>query len=91
MDKMTIMDTNYARLSLKTQSLLTSFVTNLPTDIQFHRKARLCLGPLTYGLNISKNLLEPYLDELDKANNVYIYIYIYFFFFFFFYNLPRGR
>ena len=35
MDKMTIMGTDYARLSLKTQSLLRSVVANLPTDIQF--------------------------------------------------------
>ena len=35
MDKMTIMATDYARLSLKTQSLLRNVVANLPTDIQF--------------------------------------------------------
>ena len=35
MDKMTIMDIDYARLSLKTQSLLRSVVANLLTDIQF--------------------------------------------------------
>ena len=34
MDKKTIMGTNYARLSLKTQSLLKSAIANLPTDIQ---------------------------------------------------------
>ena len=33
-DKMTIMDTDYARLSLKIQSMLRSVVANLPTDIQ---------------------------------------------------------
>ena len=36
MDKLTIMGTGYARLSLKTQSLLRSAIANLPTDIQFH-------------------------------------------------------
>ena len=35
MDKITIMGIDYARLSLKTQSLLRSVVANLPTDIQF--------------------------------------------------------
>ncbi|KAK9984743.1 hypothetical protein SO802_034268 [Lithocarpus litseifolius] len=35
MDKKTIMGTNYARLSLKTQSLLRSVVANLSTEIQF--------------------------------------------------------
>ena len=34
MDKMTIMGTDYARLSLKTQNQLRSVVANLPTDIQ---------------------------------------------------------
>ena len=34
MDKKTIMGTNYARLSLKTQSLLKSAIANLPIDIQ---------------------------------------------------------
>ena len=34
MDRKTIMGTNYARLSLKTQSLLRSVTANLPTDIQ---------------------------------------------------------
>ena len=36
MDKMTIMGTDYARLSLKTQNQLRSVVANLPTDIQVH-------------------------------------------------------
>ena len=35
-DKMTIMSTDYARLSLKTRSMLRSVVANLPTDIQVH-------------------------------------------------------
>ena len=35
MDKRTIMGINYARLGLKTQSLLRSAIANLPTDIQF--------------------------------------------------------
>ena len=34
MDKKTIMGTDYARLSLKTQSLLRSAIANLPTEIQ---------------------------------------------------------
>ena len=35
-DKMTIMSIDYARLSLKTRSILRSVVANLPTDIQVH-------------------------------------------------------
>ena len=34
MDKTTIMSTDYARLSLKTQNQLRSAVANLPSDIQ---------------------------------------------------------
>ena len=34
MDKRTIMGTNYARLSLKTQSQLRSAIVNLPAEIQ---------------------------------------------------------
>ena len=59
MDKMTIMGIDYARLSLKTQSLLRSV---LPTCLQIYNsvfwKVRLCLGLLTYGSNVSKNLLQ---------------------------------
>ena len=33
MDKKTIMSTDYARLSLKTQSMLRSVVANLPSDL----------------------------------------------------------
>ena len=36
MDKTTIMGTDYARLSLKTQATLRSVVANLPSDIQVH-------------------------------------------------------
>ena len=35
MNKLTIMGIDYARLSLKTQSLLRSVIANFPTDIQF--------------------------------------------------------
>ena len=35
MDKRTIIGIDYARLGLKTQSLLRSAIANLPTDIQF--------------------------------------------------------
>ena len=36
MDKTTIMGTDYARLSLKTQATLRSVVANLPSNIQVH-------------------------------------------------------
>ena len=53
MDKMTIMGTDYARLSLKTQNQLRSVVANLPTDIQTRiLEARLCLNHVTYGSSI---------------------------------------
>ena len=62
------------RLSLKTQSLLTSFVTNLPTDIQFHILE-------SEAIFRSFDLWSKYFEKLVTANNVYIYIYIFFFFF----------
>ena len=53
MGKLTIMGTNYARLSLKTQNQLRSVVANLPTDIQTRiLEARLCLNHVTYGSSI---------------------------------------
>jgi len=59
MDKKTIIGIDYARLNLKTQSLLRSAIANLPTDIQSCiLEVRLCLSLLTYGTNISKNLLQ---------------------------------
>ena len=58
MDKLTIMDTNYARLSLKTQSLLRSAIANLPTDIQFSF-FRFFHGNIliTYNLPFSKKIM----------------------------------
>ena len=60
MDKKTIIDTDYTRLSLKTQSLLRSAIANLPTEIQFSiLESKAISGLLTYGTNISRNLLQP--------------------------------
>ena len=60
MDKKTIMGSDYARLSLKTQSLLRSAIANLPTEIQFSiLESKAISGLLTYGTNISRNLLQP--------------------------------
>ena len=53
MDKITIMGIDYARLSLKTQSLLRSVVANLATNIQFH-----ILESEAMFTSISKNLLR---------------------------------
>ena len=47
MDRMTIMGTDYAKLSLKTQATLRSVVANLPTDIQ------ICVYIYIYGLGSS--------------------------------------
>ena len=76
MDKMTIMGTDYARLSLKTQSLLRSAVANLPIDIQFHileSKAMFRSFDLWFKYFkklVTTTILNP--DELDEANNVFI-------------------
>ena len=60
MDKKTIMGTNYARLSFKTQSMLRGVVANLPTDILSRiLESKAMLGLLTYGSSISRNLLQP--------------------------------
>ena len=76
MDKKTIMGTDYARLSLKTQSLLRSVVANLPTDIQFHileSKAMFRSFDLWY--KYFKKLataIIPNPDELDESDNIFI-------------------
>ena len=76
MDKKTIMGTNYARLSLKTQSLLRSVVANLPTDIQFRileSKAMFRSFDLWY--KYFKKLVTaiiPNPDELDESDNIFI-------------------
>ena len=76
MDKMTIMGTDYARLSLKTQSLLRSVVANLPTDIQFCiLESKAMFKPFDLWFKYFKKLITatiPDPDELDEANNVFI-------------------
>ncbi|KAL0012312.1 hypothetical protein SO802_007420 [Lithocarpus litseifolius] len=51
LDKMTIMGTNFARLSLKTQSQLRTAVANLPTEIQM-------LTTMFLFNSVGKNTLE---------------------------------
>ena len=76
MDKKTIMDTDYARLSLKTQSLLRSVVANLPTDIQFRiLESEAMFRSFNLWFKYFKKLvtatiLDP--DELDEFDNVFI-------------------
>ena len=76
MDKMTIMGTDYARLSLKTQSLLRSVVANLPTDIQFcilESEAMFRSFDLWFKYVkklVTTTILDP--DELDEFDNVFI-------------------
>ena len=69
-DKMTIMGTDYARLSLKTQSMLRSVVANLPTDIQLRileSKAMFKSFDLwfkSFKKLVTTTILDP--DELDE-------------------------
>ena len=76
MDKRTIIGIDYARLGLKTQSLLRSAIANLPTDIQFRileSKAMLRSFDLWY--KYFKKLVTaiiPDPDELDESDNVFI-------------------
>ena len=76
MDKMTIMDIDYARLSLKTQSLLRSVVANLPTDIQFSiLESKAMFRSFDLWFEYFKKLVTatiPDLDELDEADNFFI-------------------
>ncbi|KAL0014005.1 hypothetical protein SO802_001074 [Lithocarpus litseifolius] len=76
MDKMTIMGTDYARLSLKTRSLLRSVIAYLPTEMQvsiLESKAMFRSFDLWY--KYFKKLVTatiPNPDDLDVGNNVFI-------------------
>ena len=74
MDKKTITSTDYARLSLKTQSLLRSAIANLPADIQsriLESKAMFRSFDLWY--KYFKKLVTaniPDHDELDESDKM---------------------
>ena len=74
MDKKTITGTDYARLSLKTQSLLRSAIANLPADIQsriLESKAMFRSFDLWY--KYFKKLVTaniPDHDELDESDKM---------------------
>ena len=76
MDKKTIMGTDYARLSLKIQSLLRSAIASLPTNIQsriLESKAMLRFFDLWYKYFkklVTATILDP--DELDESDNVFV-------------------
>ena len=76
MDKETIMGTDYARLSLKTQSMLRSVVANLPTNIQSHiLQSKAMFRSFDLWFKYFKKLVTatiPNPDELDKGDNVFI-------------------
>ena len=75
-DKKTIMGTDYARLSLKTQFLLRSAIANLPTNIQsriLESKAMFRSFDLWYKYFkklVTATIPDP--DGLDKSNNVFV-------------------
>ena len=70
------MGTNYARLSLKTQSMLRSVVANLPTDIQLRilgSKAMFRSVDLWFKYFkklVTATILDP--DELDEFDDVFV-------------------
>ena len=76
MDKKTTMGTNYARLSLKTQSLSRSAIANLPTEIRFsilESKAMFRTFDLWYKYFkklVTTTILD--LDDLDDSDNIFI-------------------
>ena len=70
------MGTNYARLSLKTQSMLRSVVANLPLDIQFCiLECEAMFRSFDLWFKYFKKLVTatiPNPDELDGGDNVFI-------------------
>ena len=70
------MGTNYARLSLKTQSMLRSVVANLPLDIQFRiLECKAMFRSFDLWFKYFKKLFTatiPNPDELDEGDNVFI-------------------
>ena len=75
-DKMTIMGTDYARLSLKTQSALRSVVANLPTDLQLRiLESKAIFRSFDLWFKNFKTLITatiPDPDELDEDDNVFL-------------------
>ena len=75
-DKMTIMGIDYARLSLKTQTMLRSVVANLPIDIQLRileSKAMFRSFDLWFkGFKKLVTATIPDPDELDEGDNVFL-------------------
>ena len=73
---MTIMGTDYARLSLKTQSILRSAVANLPMDIQLRiLESKAMFRSFDLWFKSFKKLVTatiPDLDELDEGDNVFL-------------------
>ena len=76
MEKMTIMGTDYARLSLKIQSLLRSAIVNLPIDIQFRNlESETMFTSFDLWSKYFQKLVKatiPDPNELDEVDNVFI-------------------
>ena len=75
-DKMTIIGTDYARLSLKTQSVLRSAIANLPTDIQLRiLESKVMFRSFDLWFKNFKTLVTatiPDPDELEEDDNVFL-------------------
>ena len=73
---MTIMGTDYARLSLKTQFILRSAIANLPTDIQLSiLESKAMFRSIDLWFKSFKKLVTatiPDPDELDEGDNVFL-------------------
>ena len=76
MDEKTIMGIDYARLGLKTQSLLRSAIANLPTKIQFSiLESKAMFKSLDLWYRYFKKLVIttiPDPDDLDDSDNIFI-------------------
>ena len=73
---MTVMGTDYARLSLKTQSMLRNVVANLPTDIQLRiLESKSMFRSFDLWFKSFKKLVTatiPDPNELDESDNVFL-------------------
>ena len=71
-----LMGIDYARLSLKTQSMLRSVIANLPLDIRFHiLECKAMFRSFDLWFKYFKKLgttTIPNPDELDEGDNVFI-------------------
>ena len=78
MDKTTIMGTNYAKLSLKTQATLRSVVANLPSDIQVRILERKAMSEshdqwFAHFKSLVTTQFPVYGEDSDDIDDIFLY------------------